>query len=87
MTINWKLRIQNKVTLTAIIIAFIAFVYQVCGLLGVVPAISQDEIVNLVGVIINIMVMAGVVVDPTTNGFGDSKLAMTYETPKVDPED
>lgn len=87
MTMNWKLRLKNKVTLTAIILAFVTFIYQVCGLLGIVPAISQDDIVNIAGIIINIMVAVGVVVDPTTSGFGDSKLAMTYETPKVDPAD
>lgn len=87
MTINWKLRLKNKVTLTAIILTFVAFIYQVCGLLGVVPPISQDDIIKLVGIIINIMVAVGIVVDPSTSGFGDSKLVMTYETPRVDSAD
>ena len=32
MNINWKLRFQNKATLTAIVLAFVALVYQVLSL-------------------------------------------------------
>lgn len=76
MNINWKLRLQNKATLTTIILAVVAFVYQMLGLFGVVPSISQDTIINLVGLIINLLVGFGIVVDPTTSGVGDSTLAM-----------
>lgn len=76
MNINWKLRLQNKATLTTIILAIVAFVYQMLGLFGVVPSISQDTIINLVGLVINLLVGFGIVVDPTTSGIGDSTLAM-----------
>lgn len=76
MNINWKLRLQNKATLTTIILAVVAFVYQMLGLFGVVPSISQDTIINLVGLVINLLVGFGIVVDPTTSGVGDSTLAM-----------
>ena len=81
MNINWKLRFQNKVTLTAIVLAVIALVYQVLGIFGIVPAVSQDTIVQLAGAVINLLVLLGIVVDPTTEGFGDSDRAMTYEEP------
>ena len=45
MSINWKLRFQNKVTLTAIVLAVIGLVYQVLGLFGVVAPISQEAII------------------------------------------
>lgn len=82
MAINWKLRLQNKATLTSIILAVIAFVYQMLGILGVIPAISQDTLINLAGLIINMLVGFGIVVDPTTQGINDSELAMSYSAPK-----
>lgn len=82
MNINWKLRLQNKTTLTTIILAVVAFAYQMLGLFGVVPSISQDTIVNLVGLIINLLVGFGIVVDPTTSGVSDSTQALEYEAPK-----
>lgn len=82
MNINWKLRFKNKATLTSILLALVALVYQVLGLFGVVPSISQSQIVELIGMVINLMVLLGIVVDPTTAGIGDSGLAMTYDEPK-----
>lgn len=82
MNINWKLRLQNKATLTTIILAIVAFVYQMLGIFGVVPSISQDTIINLVGLVINLLVGFGIVVDPTTSGVSDSKLAMERDSIK-----
>ena len=78
MNINWKLRFQNKTTLTAIILALVALVYQVLGLFDVVPKISQDELT------INLLCLLGIVVDPTTDGVSDSARALTYDTPRAD---
>ncbi|MBQ8900847.1 MAG: phage holin [Akkermansia sp.] len=82
MDINWKLRFQNKATLTAIVLGVVALVYQILGLLGITPAVSENEIINIVGMVINLLVLLGVVVDPTTAGVGDSDLAKSYEQPK-----
>jgi phi LC3 family holin len=84
MNINWKLRFQNKTTLTAIVLAVIALVYQVLGIFGIVPAVSQDTIVQLAGAVINLFVLLGIVVDPTTHGVADSERAMGYDTPHKD---
>ena len=82
MNINWKLRFQNKTTLTAIILALVALVYQVLGLFGVVPKISQDELTTVIGMVINLLCLLGIVVDPTTDGVSDSVRAMSYDKPK-----
>nr|DAV45637.1 MAG TPA: holin [Caudoviricetes sp.] len=89
MKINWKLRLQNKTTLVTLIALCVTFVYQILGLFGVVPKVAQDEIVNTIGLLINILVVLGVVVDPTTDGISDSTNALTYDAPKVtdDTED
>lgn len=84
MKINWKLRFQNKVTLTAIVLAVIALVYQILGIVGIVPAVSQETIVQLAGAVINLLVLLGIVVDPTTDGIGDSDRARGYESPYRD---
>lgn len=84
MKINWKLRFQNKTTLTAIILALVALVYQVLGLFGVVPKISEDELTTVIGMVINLLCLLGIVVDPTTNGVSDSARALTYDTPRAD---
>lgn len=79
--INWKLRLKNKTTLLAIITAVIALVYQVLGMLGIVPGVSQSEVVQTVGLIINILAMVGIVTDPTTQGVSDSDRALGYDKP------
>ena len=84
MNINWKLRFQNKTTLTAVILALVALVYQVLGLFGVVPKISQDELTTVIGMVINLLCLLGIVVDPTTDGVSDSARALTYVTPRAD---
>lgn len=84
MKINWKLRFQNKATLTAIVLAVVALVYQVLGLFGVVPKIPQDELTTVIGMVINLLCLLGIVVDPTTDGVGDSTRALTYDQPRAD---
>ena len=80
--INWKLRFKNKTVLTSIVLATIALVYQVLAMINVVPEISQNQIVELSGMVINLLVLLGIVVDPTTDGITDSDQAMEYNTPR-----
>lgn len=81
MKINWKLRLKNKTTLTAIVVSIVSLVYQVLGLFNIVPSISENEIINICGMVINLLVLLGIVVDPTTSGIEDSNRAMNYEVP------
>ena len=82
MQINWKLRIKNKVTLTAIVLGVVGIVYKVLAMLGIVPPISENEVVEVVMLVIELLVLLGVVVDPTTAGASDSQQAMNYEKPR-----
>ena len=79
--INWKLRLKNKATLLAIVTAVIALIYQILGMLGIVPAVSESEGTQAVGLVINILAMVGIVTDPTTQGVSDSNRALTYDKP------
>ena len=78
---NLKLRLKNKATLLAIVLAAVAFVYQVLGLCGVAVPITEDQAIQIAGIIINLLVGLGILVDPTTAGVGDSTRAMGYEEP------
>ena len=82
MKINGKLRLQNKVTLAALLGAVIAFVYQLLGVFGIVPSVTEETVTDLAGLFLNILVMLGIVVDPTTSGVGDSAQALLYTKPK-----
>ena len=78
---NLKLRLKNKVTLTAIVTATVAFVYQILGICGVVPPITGEQVTQVAGLLINLLVGLGVLVDPTTAGVKDSTRARAYEEP------
>ena len=80
MKINIKARLKNKTFLISFSALVIAFVYQILSLFGVMPEISENEVVNVFSVAINILACVGVVVDPTTDGMNDSDRAMTYFT-------
>ena len=83
---NWKLRLQNKTTLIALIAAAISLVYQILGICGVVPRVSEDTIMTVAGTLINALCLLGIVVDPTTKGIADSERALNYEKPADDSE-
>lgn len=81
MKINWKVRLQNKAFLLTMISAVVAFIYQICGIIGIVPPIGEDMVIQLIGLVLNILVGIGILVDPTTVGLDDSKRALNYKTP------
>ncbi|WP_432316970.1 phage holin [Collinsella aerofaciens] len=81
MKINWTLRLQNKATLAALAATVLAFAYQLCGIFGIVPPVSRDSLLQLVGIVLNILVALGVVADPTTSGLSDSARALGYDEP------
>jgi phi LC3 family holin len=82
MQINWKLRLKNKVTLTAIVLGVVGIAYKILAMLGIVPPISENDMVEVVLLVIELLVLLGVVVDPTTAGVGDSQQAMSYDKPR-----
>lgn len=75
--INWKLRLQNKVTLIALLGAIFLMAQQF-GL-----DIPQN-IQNGVNTFVYILVLLGVVNDPTTAGISDSNRALDYQEPSED---
>lgn len=82
--INWKLRLKNKVTLMALIGSVATIAYNIFAALGITPNISYDELMNAAEAIIGVLVVIGVIADPTTAGLADSAKALNYETPRED---
>ena len=80
MKINIKERLKNKVFLLAAFALIISFVYQLLGMFGVVPPITENEVLEIVTMAVNILAFFGVLVDPTTKGMSDSERALTYGT-------
>lgn len=73
--INWKLRFQNKATLLAIASTVILLVQQLGFKL-------PDNIADVVNTFLTLLVLLGVINDPTTEGISDSPKALTYTEPK-----
>lgn len=81
MNINWKLRLQNKVTLTSIILTVVALIYNVLETAGYAPTVPQPAVVGIAEDIVYLFCLLGIVVDPTTQGASDSARAMEYQKP------
>lgn len=67
---NILVRLKNPVFLLTFLATVVAFIYQVLGMFGVVPKISEDQLIQLVSLVINVLTALGVLVDPTTKGVG-----------------
>lgn len=78
LNINWKIRFRNRVWLTSFAAAVVAFVYDMLTLLGAVPPVAQETVLQAISAILTLLAALGVVIDPTTPGAEDSARAMTY---------
>ena len=78
--INWKLRFKNKTTLLAIASTVILLAQQLGFKL-------PDNIADIVNTFLTLLVLVGVINDPTTEGISDSPKALTYSEPKKEQVD
>lgn len=76
MKINWKLRLQSKYFWVALISLIVLLTQQ----LGFDIFLKNwEEVLNTV---LSILILLGVINDPTTAGLDDSEQAMDYLRPK-----
>lgn len=82
-SINWTVRIKNKTFWLAIIPLVLLLVQQIGAMCGVAFdfTVLNEQLLGLVNTIFAILVLVGVVTDPTTKGFGDSERALDYDEP------
>ena len=83
MQLNWKVRIKNKLFWLALIPAVLILAETVCRLFGVTVETGdlKEQLLNLVNAVFAVLAVLGIVVDPTTEGVGDSDRAMSYDEP------
>ena len=82
--INWTVRIKNKNFWLAIIPAVVLLAQAMAAVFGITLELGAlgDKLVAVVNAVFGVLVILGVVNDPTTEGLGDSKQAMGYNYPK-----
>lgn len=71
MNINWKVRLQNKPFLVSAFSLLLLSVQQVASLFGFDTTIYNERVTDIFNSVLAILVLLGVVVDPTTPGFKD----------------
>lgn len=86
MKINWIARIKNKSFWLALIPAVLLLVQTVAAVFGFTLDFGElgNQLLAVVNAVFAVLAILGVVTDPTTKGFGDSKQALTYDKPKED---
>ena len=84
--INWDVRWKNKTFWLTIIPAILLLVQAVANLFGFKLEMSdlQEKLLVVVNAVFGVLVILGVVVDPTTTGVGDSVRALEYKEPWKD---
>ena len=84
--INWVVRIKNKNFWLAFIPAVLLLVQTVAAVFGYSLDFGElgNRLVAVVNAVFGLLVILGVVNDPTTAGIADSKQARTYISPKED---
>lgn len=82
MKINWKVRFKHKPFLIALFALMMLLVQQVASFFGVDTTIYNEQVTDLFNTALAILVLLGVVSDPTTDGLSDSQQAMRYHKPR-----
>jgi phi LC3 family holin len=85
MKINWRVRLLNPTFWIAAIPATLLLAQAILALFGVQFDIEplNAQLLAIVDALFVLLVILGVVADPTTQGVSDSALAQTYEQPKA----
>lgn len=81
--INWKVRFKNKSFWLALIPAVLLLIQAVAAVFGFTLDFGElsDKLLAIVNAVFVVLTILGVVVDPTTEGTGDSARALGYDKP------
>lgn len=84
--INWTVRIKNKNFWLAVIPAVLLLIQTVAAVFGYTMDLGElgNRLIAVVNAVFGVLVILGVVNDPTTAGMSDSKQAQEYIFPKED---
>mgnify|MGYP001625009523 FL=1 len=83
-SINWFVRVKNKAFWVAIIPAVLLVIQAVAAVFGYTLDFGDlgNKLLEVVNAVFAVLVILGIVSDPTTEGITDSKQALTYTEPK-----
>lgn len=83
---NWIVRLKNKNFWLTLIPAVLLLMQTVAAVFGFELDFGDlgNQLLAVVNAAFAVLVILGVVNDPTTKGLGDSEQALTYKTPKED---
>lgn len=84
--INWTVRLKNKNFWLSLIPAILLMIQVVAAPFGLTLDFGElgNQLLAIVNAIFAVLVILGIVEDPTTGGIKDSAQALTYEEPKKD---
>lgn len=84
--INWTVRIKNKNFWLALIPAVLLLAQVVAAVFGYELDLGDmgNKLIDVVNALFAVLVILGIVTDPTTEGIGDSERAMAYTEPRED---
>lgn len=88
MSINWTVRIKNKAFWVALIPAVLLLIQVIAAVFGFTLDLGDlgNRLLDVVNALFSVLVILGIVTDPTTSGVGDSTQALTYTEPKKNTE-
>ena len=83
MMINWKVRILNKTFWLTLVPALALLIQTFLAVFGVKLELGEtiDKLLVFINALFAVLMIVGIVNDPTTIGVSDSTRAMTYERP------
>ena len=86
MGINWLVRIKNKQFWLSVIPAIALVIQAIAAVFGWTFDFSTlvGKLLTVADAVFALLVILGIVVDPTTAGVGDSQRAMMYQEPWED---
>ena len=84
--INWIVRLRNKQFWVSVIPALALVIQAVAAVFGWTLDFTRliGKLIAVIDAVFALLVILGIVVDPTTAGVGDSQRAMGYEEPYKD---
>ena len=82
--INWLVRIKNKSFWIALIPAVLLLIQVVAAVFDITLDLGDlgNKLLAVVNAVFGVLIILGIVVDPTTSGITDSEQALTYTKPK-----
>ena len=88
MKINLLVRFKNKAFWLSLIPALLLVVQTIASLFGYNWdfVVLNQQITAIINAVFTVLTILGIVVDPTTAGFGDSQRALSYTEPNKDEE-